>query len=157
MNCDMNLWYVKWFFWSLDIIDQFTGNTGRWKTPRAETFKNGTNLCHFFRSILYGSLIFTHTFCLYGFVVFVVFILPFILFPPSGVFGIIALILLAVTAISAGIGAAVGIVYCGGYGYEKIKVYYQKETKNPGFCTVVITYVVSIKQMFCPTIIFNKE
>ncbi|MEK7566730.1 MAG: hypothetical protein AAB527_01170 [Patescibacteria group bacterium] len=45
MDLDRNKWYVRWFFWSLGICDEFTGGC------QGEYHNNGTNLCHFCRVI----------------------------------------------------------------------------------------------------------
>jgi len=74
MNLNKQSWYVRWFFWSLDILDKFVG-CDTWR------YQKGTNLCHFMRVILiYAPLVLVLHLALYGAAIGVVTVLPVYLF-----------------------------------------------------------------------------
>lgn len=153
MNLSANRWYVAWFFWSCRALDNFCGG---WDDRNSKYAAKGTNLCHFFRTLMWGSLIFTSVFALYIWVVFVVLVLPFILFKFASVGGA----LLVVTGIILGaitfLAALIGIFQGGILVTETIKTRNANlQQKEPSFLSLVIAYIVATKKKFCPTIQFK--
>src|SRR5690606_938632 len=45
-------WYVRWFFWSWEILERFRGSYSWEREERRRQVERGTNLCAFMRVIL---------------------------------------------------------------------------------------------------------
>jgi|ERR1035437_3554979 hypothetical protein len=164
MALNPDAWFVKWFFWSCHMIDHFwLTQSGRFYHSRAEKYKNGTNLCHFFRTLLWGSLMAAAVAGLYLYGIFVIFILPFILFQAYSIFEIIGIVL----AIAAGfvffVGIIVGFVYVVRKTVERIRDWrdancdksIEKIKPKLGFVFLAMEYIRAAKQRICPLITFG--
>jgi hypothetical protein len=80
MKLNKSSWYVRWFFWSLGIWDEFLGDDKVWQVE-----VRGTNLCHFLRVMcVYAPFVLTIHAIVYAGVIAVVTALPIYLF---GVWG----------------------------------------------------------------------
>jgi hypothetical protein len=152
MKAEINQWYVKWFLWNCRVLDQFTGKR------RTEQYTQGTNLCHFFRTLLLGSMVAVLSVGLWAYLLISIFVMPFVLFNFVSV------------AISVGVAitllaAAVALVLLGTVAPSAVAHAYKKITnsvkpdsdKPPGITQVAWAYIMGIKNRFCPTIRFDKD
>lgn len=157
MNVNSNQWYVRWFFWNCRALDNFTSRDLRYDDPREEQYSEGTNLCQFFRVMLFGTLV---SLASVGSVIYTVFcfvILPFLLFNATNV-------LSAVGVVFGVFVGAIGLVcICvaapGGVEWvtKKTKQTLKNQEKSPSFFYVFCQYIIGVKKRFCPTITFKKE
>lgn len=157
MNLQSRLWYVRWFFWCCRVLDNFM-NTKPTHYRRQVKYANGTNLCHFFRILMWGNLLFVLTLAAYGYVFFTVFILPLILFKFVSV-GIVVLL----CCIGAGafvllvfliwrLGKAIG-TWQANYALAHPKK--PSDPTRPRFWRVMAGYYRAIKEKICPIIRFE--
>jgi hypothetical protein len=149
MTLNPQLWYVRWFFWCCRMLDRF------WHTDHDQC-KQATNLCQFFRILFFGTLINALVIAGYCYVLFVVFVLPFLLFAPLSIGLALAATFGAISAFVAFVVLIWGCVV----GISKTTDYLSKKKLDhtddkPGFWKVLIHYLVSIKQRFCPLISFS--
>jgi len=154
MNLDTKQWYVRWFFWSLGIWDEFCET---YETHDVEL--NGTNLCFFVRTIvLYVPLViitqaFTFVLCLLAFVVF-----PIMMFGSRHYAYGIGTILTIVTIL-------VGGTFLYGYVQDKKdakrnwfdRARRTSSASGPSFGKVLWSWVVAQKQKVCPMITFSNR
>jgi hypothetical protein len=152
MVLDSNLWYVKWFMWSCHVLDYFCSTSeGRDWWRRSWEYNDGTNLCHFFRTLMWGTLITSATAALYLYAVYVLIYLPFHLFT----FHDISFVAMLVTFMLAGVAVLIlGVIF----GLEYLGRFFrflQKETVRPSFVRVTMTYLAAVKKKYCPTITFK--
>ncbi len=157
MTLNFELWYVHWFFWCCQVLDRFwLTEHGRWSYGREKRFKFGTNLCQFFRIIFFGTLIAAIVFGAYAYIFFVAVVLPFLLFAPLSIGFAVAVVIGIIAGVLAFIALVWGCVVTIGktadhFGKKKLN---QTDDK-PGFVKVLIHYLVSVKQRFCPMISFS--
>jgi len=86
MYLDTRTWYVRWFFWSVGILEEFTGAYRAW-----EITKTGTNLCYFVRVLLFSTpLVLLLHVALYAWILALVTIVPMAFFGAT-LYGIILL------------------------------------------------------------------
>lgn len=158
MNLSANIWYVKWFFWSVAVIQATRGKPYNIDNRINQFLQKGTNLCQFMRTILIGTFFTGANILVWINAVFVVFIYPCILFPPSDILSAIFLLLCILLAIAIVVGLAIGFVRVGTHVSEKVYDWANKRSDtNPGFFTLMIKYIVSVKQKFCPAIKFGDS
>ena len=74
MQINTDYWYAKWFMWSCRVLDQWLGGN---REMRA--IYQGTNLCWFFRTLLWGGLVSAWSISVWAYMAFVVVVLPFML------------------------------------------------------------------------------
>lgn len=158
MNLNYSMWYVKWFFWNLRVLDRFCKKKSRaYISPSHEKYIHGTNICHFFRTLVLGTTIMFFVVVLYIWAFFVVFILPLILFQVYSILGILGILAFAICGMSLVIAIIFGLMNFGTYVYDKMQNRSNRQDKKPGFFTVMCKYIVSVKQQFCPVIKFEEN
>ena len=152
MKAQINQWYVRWFLWNCGVLDKFTGKS------RADQYAQGTNLCHFFRTILLGSMVTLLSVGLWVYLLITMFVMPFVLFN----FVSVAITVGGIVTILA---AAAAVVLLSTVVPSAVMSAYNKFTnkqkppsdKPPGIAQVAWAYVMGIKNRFCPTIRFDKD
>lgn len=157
MQVNSDQWYVRWFLWNCQIMDQFL-NHDRHQTRAERALRRGTDLCTFFRTILVGSLIVLANLGLWLYVFCVFFVAPFLLFNITTV----AMTVGFVVAVVAGAFTLVVVVMSTP---EAVKWAARKTRsaveaapeKAPTFLQVCYHYLVGIKQRFCPTITIRSK
>ncbi len=158
MDLSKNLWYVRWFLWSADVISEFADRGYRDKRDRSYYELHGTSLCQFMRV----TLVWAPIVLALHFVVFVLVLSAFILMP-AYLFG-------------WGYGKAIGgitVLMALIYAFDRMRIsdYFEKEifafrnrqisraehkeAKAPSFLKLLWLRVVSAKQKVCPTIRFT--
>jgi hypothetical protein len=158
MEVNSKTWYARWFLWSCDVLSYFTDS----EQYSRNSYQNGTNLCHFFRTILFGTLIAAVSLLTLVYAAFSIFVLPFILFPLvpfiAGVGVVIGIGVLFVAFLAL---ALYSITFSKEY-LEKLENRKREESlieknKDPSFFGVFYVYLKGIKEKFCPTIRFKKD
>jgi hypothetical protein len=161
MNMSMTTWYVGCFFWSCRVLDRFCSTkTRREYNSRVSRYENSTNLCHFFRMLMWGAVVTTVIVVWYASLVFIVCVLPFYLFSAYS----IGTVILGIAAILALAGAIIGLLWSISWLWDRIEDYYRKappkpepEHKgDPRFITVFWHYLKALKEQFCPLIRFGE-
>ncbi len=159
MELDKRQWYVRWFFWSLMVWDEFKETDSSWR------YENGTNLCHFIRVMLvWCPLVLLLNAAVYGSGIAALTALPIYLYGGVGyawVVGIIAFVVALILAIK--------------FALRRLREWerrqpamHKSEKKNetpkvapaptgPGFFEVLWKYIVGLKKKVCPTITFNRQ
>lgn len=155
MNCETNQWYVRWFRWSCQVLDR---SLPKIEYERTDRYSRGTNLCHFFQTIWWGTLLAVISASMWIYVLAVTLWLPLYLFPLSSVMTTVGLTVIVVAAFVALLCAIV----CFPDAVQFLRRRAQSATKQidgspPSFVQVCVTYVKSIKQRFCPTITFKDN
>lgn len=150
MDLDRNKWYVKWFFWSLGICDEFTGaNNSYWCEDR-------TNLCHFCRVIFfYAPIILLLHAGLVASVIYVLIPMPISYFGGSGYLwglGAVALLALLVFVLKTVLRWLMSLPMP--MPKPKVRPPLPVELKGPGFLELVWEWLVAQKKKICPTIRF---
>lgn len=150
MHLDRDLWYVRWFFWSLGIWDAFMDNGDT--TWRVET--RGINLCPFVRiMLLYAPLVIVLHAVVYvaAFMAFTV--IPIRLFGWSNylwAFGVVIVFTLV---------AVVSIRKLNDWSAAQTAAYVPKIKKvsafsDPSFFTVLRQWLAALHKKICPIITF---
>lgn len=153
MDLNRNKWYVRWYFWSLGILDEFLE---RYNSAEHKE-RTGTNLCAFMRTILFSApLVLIFTAIVYATFLGVVTVWPIYLFGLKG-YGI-GLGVLVVLALLICLGAMV-------YNSLIEKRLARKQTAkptntdetSPGFFHLVWQWLKARKQKVCPLVTFVKS
>lgn len=154
MRMNPSLWFVQWFFWSCRVLDRFFCRNGY--GMRTEKYKNGTNICHFFRTLLWGMIITLGVVAWYLWLAFVV-LLPFILFRISSL-GMVTFLMICVVAV-------IGIIVATIYGICTLVQMYAdyaatreaKPDNGPSFTKMTYLYLKAWKERYCLIIEFKPE
>ena len=154
MELNRDKWYVRWYFWSLGICEEFRDD----HYLQRDAKENGTNLCAFMRVVLvYTPLILLFTAIAWTAALVTITVLPIWLFGFKG-YGI-------------GVGALVALCI---FVYLTItlvvwlkdkresKALAQEQTTNidatsPSFVRVLGRWVVAKKRKVCPLIAFVER
>ncbi|TSC84869.1 MAG: hypothetical protein G01um101413_253 [Parcubacteria group bacterium Gr01-1014_13] len=151
MDLNRSKWYVRWYFWSLGIMEEFWE---RWSMT-SEKERAGTNLCQFMRTILFSApLVLLLNAIVYISALASLTVLPIYLFGFK-IYGV-------------GLGAVVTLVLLiisGSYLYnswtdrklKQVDKPKKTDTANPSFVRVVWRFVQARKQKICPLVTFVKE
>jgi hypothetical protein len=152
IQAKINQWYVRWFLWNCKVLDVF------WDLKRTQKCAQGTNLCDFFRTIMWGSVVAVLSVAVWAYLLITIFVMPFVLFNFVSV------------AISVGIlvalfAAALLVALMCTVLPDAVRAGYRKLTntpaaapnKPPGITHIVWTYLQGVKNRFCPTIRFDKD
>jgi hypothetical protein len=156
MNCETNQWYVRWFSWSCWVLDRSIP-LDRYR--RVDRYRRGTNLCHFFRTIMWGTVLTMVNLVVGIYALMVVLWLPFYLFPLWSVATAVGVVAAVISMI---VIAVIAIVYSPD-AVQYVKQQMQRsapaivENTPPSFVQICFTYVKSIKHRFCPTITFKDN
>lgn len=161
MDLSQHTWYVRWFFWCCRIEDRFCTPKHRRDRgyTRTERYRAGTNLCHFFRTLLLGSLLFALTLALYFYVLFVLVILPLLTFPALQL-AYDAFLVLAITAGSVAIAMVIliGFPWIGkSWQAWKPAVPPRGPPAEPRFFRLIQQYYRALKDQICPLIVFKER
>jgi len=153
MDLNRNKWYVRWYFWSLGIVDEFCDRGDNSKHFE----KAGTNLCAFMRMIMvYAPLILLFTAIVYAAGIASVTVLPIYFFGLKG-YGII---LGAIVVLVLGICLAM-MVYNSltkkRLAKEQMAKPADTDATNPSFFRVVWQWLVAKKQKVCPLVTFVQD
>lgn len=162
MDLNINLWYVKWFFWSCDIIDKFTRSSqGRqYKGLRKNNFEyRGTTLCQFIRTIGWGILITVAQAVCYAGLAYFVLIKPFLLFSAASILMPLGIALGFVCIVLAALFGAVYAIDALGNVISDYTSNRQpaKATDKPGFLKVMWEFIKAEKRKICPLISFTTD
>lgn len=166
MELDRNCWYVRLFFWSLEIVDEFTDGN---RVYDAE--KEGTNLCPFMRTILICMpLIFLLHAVVIAAAVYALTALPIRLFGGwayvwaiIGIACVLLMILVIKFTLKALAKRALSRQDSQQQEEEKeeperpSRVAVEKETSGPSFSAVLREYIVAIHKKVCPMIVFKQS
>jgi len=152
MQAQLNQWYVRWFLWNCKVMDTFLGR------HNVDRYTQGTNLCHFFRTLMLGSVVTVMSVAVWLYMLITLVVMPFVLFNFVSVaitVGVAVMMFVVVVTCVAVILVAPGAVRAA---YNKItNTVKTPSDKPPGIMQVVWAYVVGIKNRFCPTIKFGKD
>lgn len=149
-----NQWYVGWFRWSCRVLDKALPQFDYRRTTR---YAKGTNLCHFFRTLMWGTGLALFCGGTWIYLLYVVLIQPWILFPALSVATVAGGIIALVTAVFILMAALFWIIEGG----KRLIDWLDGHKWNPGeekagFGRVVGTYAKGLKDRFCPTISFKE-
>ena len=157
MQVNSNQWYVRWFLWNCQIMDQFL-NHDRHQTRAERALRRGTDLCTFFRTILVGSLIVLANLGLWLYVLGVFFVVPFLLFNITTVAMTIGFVIGIIVAAFAVVVVVIGTPEALKWAAAKTRSAVEAAPDaTPSFLQVCYRYLVGIKQRFCPTITIRSK
>jgi len=157
MQVNSDQWYVRWFLWNCQIMDQFL-NHDRHQTRADRALRRGTDLCTFFRTILVGSLIVLANLGLWLYVLGVFFVAPFLLFNITTVAMTIGFVIGIIAAAFAVVVVVIGTPEALKWAAAKTRSAVEPAPeKAPTFLQVCYRYLVGIKQRFCPTITIRSK
>ena len=159
MELDKRQWYVRWFFWSLMVWDEFRETDSSWK------FENGTNLCHFIRVMLvWCPLVLLLNATVYGSGIAALTALPISLYGGVGyawvvgIFTFVVGLVLVMKSVSRRLGK---------WKHRRPVVHKSEKKKvtpkvaaaptGPGFFEVLWKYIVGLKKKVCPIITCNRQ
>lgn len=154
METNNSQWYVKWFKWNCAVLDRFWSRD----VPRIYQFQNGTNLCHFFQVLFWGTVVQIASVAAWAFAVFTFLIMPWVLFSALSVIITVGVIVGILAAFIAVVAVAVGIKDAKEWVVLKTQQALNPEPgAAPKFYQVAWQYAVGVKKKFCPTIQFKKD
>lgn len=153
LKLNRDLWHVRWFFWSLSIVDEF------FETSRSYYAEDGTNLCYFMRvTLIYAPIILLLHVILVGIFFFSIITLPIYLFGGVGyglTVGTIAIIIVGVILLNKLVESLKERRKPENLSLKKKDTV--KEDKGPSFLKIVGIYIVEKKRKYlCPSITFIK-
>jgi hypothetical protein len=155
MQINTDQWYAKWFLWSCRVLDQWRDGS---REMRA--LYRGTDLCRFFRTLLWGALVSAWSISVWAYMAFVVLVLPFKLFNITTVAMTIATALGVLLALFLLLTVLIGTPEAVRWAKERIAERAERAIdadRQPGFMGICWAYVVGIKRRFCPTITFKEN
>ena len=150
MKTSVNAWYVRWFMWNCRVLENVFPN-------KIMYYENGTNLCQFFRTLLFGTIAAVWSIAVYVYIATVALIMPFVLF---GAMPVISTLAIVIAAVSLFIGSIVLVMYTAERSSDASSWITEKTmgtSEHPTFLAVIVNYIVGVKKKFCPTITFVKE
>lgn len=153
MDARDSQWYVRWFLWNCRVLDRFLPRVG----CREFRYERGTNLCHFFRTLLFGSIVVVSSVAVWMFTAWTVLIMPWIVFDAARLVGVIAIVAVACGAFVAIVAGACSAPVAVKWVSSKAQKVLVNNKGNPSFFAVVASYLSGVKNRFCPTIRFVKE
>jgi hypothetical protein len=152
---DPGLWFVNWFFWSCRILDKLFPPGFEYREVQ---YQNGTNICHFFRTLLFGMTALSLVLAWYMLLFFVGFVLPFILFHASSIGFAIFIMGCVVVAGVIIVATVFGIIKLGAMYLEYRREQMPHEPSNkPSFLTLAYLYLKAWKERYCLIIEFKPE
>ncbi len=159
LKLNRDLWHVRWFFWSLSIVDEF------FETSRSYYAEDGTNLCYFMRvTLIYAPIILLLHVILVGIFFFSIITLPIYLFGGVGyglTVGTIAIIIVGVILLNKFTESLAEYLKERERRKRENSSLKKKDTvkkdKGPSFLKIVGIYIVEKKRKYlCPSITFIK-
>ena len=157
MDLNRSKWYVRWYFWSHGICDEFLdhGDT-QWRIEQ-----NGTNLCAFMRVILiYAPLILLLHAIVYAGALTTITVLPIWLFGLKSyalVVGAILFLIILVILVTNLVMWLLDKRRAGINAQEQAVKTTSADASDPGFVRVLGKWVVAKKRKICPLITFVKN
>lgn len=162
MIINQNSVMAKWHLWSLKVLDR-TFSRGSFNESRVEEIENTgrTTLCEFYRNIAIGTILYISTLFAYSFLIFSVFVNPFIQgYGSMYLYRILTVLLgfIIAVAITATVCALAAAAFNIGHKFKDISksLQYNQEIE-PTPVNMIILYMLSIKKKFCPTIMIEKD
>lgn len=157
MDLNKSKWYVRWYFWSLGICEEFRDNHSLiWNAE-----KDGTNLCAFMRVILiYAPLILLLHAIVYAAALAVITVLPIWLFGLMSyglVVGAIALLIILVALAINLVGELLDKRRTRIDAQEQAVKTTSADATDPSFVRVLGRWVVAKKRKVCPLLTFVKR
>ena len=120
-------------------------------------YENGTNLCHFFRTLLLGSIVTILSISLWFSMAWTVLIMPWITFSAASIATVVLVLMLIVGTLVAVVVGAFSAPAAIKWVSGKAQTVLVNSDGKPSFAAVVASYLAGIKSRFCPTIRFIKE
>jgi len=153
MQVNTDQWYARWFLWSCRVLDRWHMDDGD-REYRARM--RGTNLCGFFRTLLWGVLISASSLAVWIYAATTILVLPFVVFNITTVATTVAMTVAIFTAVVALLTALVAAPDIARWAGERVGNLARTDTTQPpGFAGICWSYIKGIKQRFCPTITFK--
>lgn len=163
MNLAVETWYVRWFFWSVQILHAFRGRDW-WENEQRRIRERGTNLCAFVQTtILWAPVVLALHLALYGGGIAALTAVPIYFF---GFWGYAW----GAGAIIAIVCVVVALALLLDWESERRKkhpelVYEQqkkaepteKKPADPSFFAIFWAWLTAKKQKVCPLITFTKS
>lgn len=153
MQVNTGQWYARWFLWSCRVLDRWRMDLG---DRESRALRKGTNLCGFFRTLLWGVLVSASSLALWIYTAWAILVLPFVVFNIATVAMTVVMMLVisaAIVAVVATVVAAPDIIrWTGAHMGNLVRT---DDTRPPGFASICWSYISGIKQRFCPTITFK--
>jgi hypothetical protein len=163
MNVTKNTWYVRWFQYNCVVLDRFTNKyvatttCGGIDSYRLERYQSGTNLCHFMRTLFFGSLVMLATLVGYGVILTTLF-MPFYLigtFKVAVVVGVtVALIAILIATIYLLLVVFPKMFHATRNSLHNMVTI--PSDGNPTMIAVIWQWLIGVKNKFCPTITFKN-
>ena len=149
MTLSKTRWIVRLFFWSLGILDAFTGGNRRWRVEQG-----GTNLCFFFQTtFVLAPLILLLHLAVYGALLTALTAGPIYFFGAGRYVAVIGAFVLLVAAVTA---VAASIAWLGDRQRERRYEFRKtREDRGPSSLGIVWSWLVAQKQKVCPMISFT--
>jgi hypothetical protein len=164
MELERRQWFVRWFFWSLGIWNEFTERDDSWRMKR-----RGTNLCHFIRvTSVWAPLVLLLHLAVYGAAISALTLVPIALFGFTFYISLIVAIATVVLVVWASKRYMA---------YQRSRAAHKAYTatstaapateakpvekappapRPPGFFETLWAYIVAIKRKVCPMISFRE-
>lgn len=161
MELDRRQWYVRWFFWSLMVWDEFREDATAWYCER-----NGTNLCHFVRvTLVWAPLVVALHLFVYGSAIAVLTAWPIYLFGIKWYMAALLAIALVVVMVlgakrvsrKAGEWKRTHSMTVSRLTLSRTRADKSTPSRGPGFFEVLRQYVAAVKSRICPAITFAHE
>ena len=97
MEAHSDQWYVGWFRWSCRVLDRFVRLR---RYDREHRYQHGTNLCHFFRTLFWGTTVAAASLAMWAWTAYVVVVMPLTMFPLAGLAHTIGLVLACIAGLA---------------------------------------------------------
>ena len=138
MNLNTNLWYVKIYFWCLDVWDEFRDGCSN---------RERTNLCQFIRTYVYAPVAIFANIATWGYVAYVMLYYPLTRFGMVGTVSGYLTVLLVVLVVWHWTKLAEK-------SSSSVRPKRIRANEDPRFIDLCWTFVVSVKSNLCPLITF---
>lgn len=156
MNLNKSKWYVRWYFWSLGICEEFLE-----RGMQRDAELDGTNLCAFMRVILiYTPLILLIHAIVYASALATITLWPIHLFGLKGyglIVGRIAVLIVLIILVTNLVGWLLDKRQARILAQGQEAKPTNANTAGPGFARVLGRWVVAKKRKICPLITFVER
>lgn len=161
METDKRQWYVRWFFWSLSIVNEFAERDTAWQ------YKRGVNLCPAVRIIVGAPIILLLHLAVYSAAITAVTFAPIYFYGWSG-YGLILEWVGSLVAAFVAIKLLFGYLRKRARAREEARRHEPRAAKpapkeepllirGPTFWEIVWTYIDATHDKLCPYIGFKQE
>ena len=162
MNINPNTWYAVWFRWSCGVLDRAWPMS--WNNiPRVEMYQRGTNLCHFLRTMMLGTIVALMSAATWLYFITVITVVPVYLYGATPVLvsmGALVFMILVAGVVVWLLSEVFPKVYTTVKNGTKAKIssmIHVAQDQTPSFLKLLMNHLVAVKQKYCPTIGFNKD